>query len=431
MRGRLNSFQKTMLQWNDLHPYSAVHVVQMPGTLEEARLRQAIQRTLLARGLTNLTLDRENSTYRYEGGEPRSEIKILSENQDPRPALFAEVEQQLNVAFDQRAPFNPFRFFVAPASDSFFLGLTYFHPAADAESVVRLIKDLIGTYLGKVTSVPLAPLDLYPDGASQLIWRHPRMLLGRLLGLPSRIGKMRRSHRPRYRDAGEQSNGFTFFPLEKESLAGLVAARKSWGVTVNDLLMGLLLKSLSPLASGRAQERKRRKISIGCIVNLRRDLSIDPESFGLFLGSFTVTHVVPKDISLNELAKDIGRQTLAIKDKKLYLGSTLELEFARFMLRFFSPEGRKKFYPKNYPLWGGITNMNLNTLWGGSGEDAPMDYFRGVSTGPATPLVLSVTTVRDRMNIGLSYRSTVFSKEIIQELKDRFTYHLEQLKELV
>jgi hypothetical protein len=115
----------------------------------------------------------------------------------------------------------------------------------------------------------------------------------------------------------------------------------------------------------------------------------------------------------------------------LYLGTTLELEFARFMLRFFSPERRKKFYPKNYPLWGGITNMNLNTLWGRSGEDAPMDYFRGVSTGPATPLVFSVTTVRDRMNIGLSYRSTVFSKEIIQELKDRFTDHLEQLKELV
>ena len=431
MHGRLNSFQKTMLQWNDLHPYSAVHVVQIPGTLEEARLQQAIQRTLLSRGLTNLTLDRENSMYRYEGGAARSDMKLLPEVQEPRPALFAEIEQQLNLAFDQRAPFNPFRFFVAPASNSFFLGLTYFHPVADAESVVRLIKDLADTYLEKVTAVPLPPLDLYPDGASHLLWRHSRVFLGRLLGLPSQIGRMRQSHRPRYRDAGEQSNGFTFFSLEQEILSGLVAARKSWGVTVNDLLMSLLLKSLSPLASGRAKERKRRKISIGCIVNLRRDLSIDPGTFGLFLGSFTVTHVVPKDISLKELAKDIGRQTLAIKDKKLYLGTTLELEFARFMLRFFSPERRTKFYPKNYPLWGGITNMNLNTLWGGSGEDAPMDYFRGVSTGPATPLVFSVTTVRDRMNIGLSYRSTVFSKEIIQELKDRFTDYLEQLKELV
>jgi NRPS condensation-like uncharacterized protein len=430
MRGRLNSFQKTMLQWNELHPYSAVHVVQIPGSLEEARLQQAIQRTLQARGLTNLALDRENRTYRYECGEARSEIKILSGNQDPRPALFAEMEQQLNVAFDQKAPFNPFRFFVAPASASFFLGLTYFHPAADAESVVRLMKDLTDDYLGKVTSVPPPQLDLYPDGASHLLRRHPRVFLGRLLGLPSQIRTMRQSHRPRYRNAGELSNGFTFFSVEQESLAGLVAAKNSWGVTVNDLLLALLAKSLSPLASGRAQERKRRRISIGCIVNLRRDLRINPRTFGLFLGSFTVTHEVPDGISLSDLAKDIGRQTLAIKEKKSYLGTSLELGFARFMLRFFSPEQRKKFYPKNYPLWGGITNMNLNSLWGGPGEDAPMNYFRGVSTGPATPLVLSVTTVGNRVNIGLSYRLTVFSKEVIQDLKCRFIDHLEKLKEL-
>ena len=63
------------------------------------------------------------------------------------------------------------------------------------------------------------------------------------------------------------------------------------------------------------------------------------------------------------------------------------------MLIFFSPERRKKFYQKNYPLWGGITNMNLNSLWTSGQKRVPLDYFRAVSTGPATPLVLSVTTV--------------------------------------
>jgi hypothetical protein len=58
-----------------------------------------------------------------------------------------------------------------------------------------------------------------------------------------------------------------------------------------------------------------------------------------------------------------------------------------------------------------------------------MDYFRGVSTGPATPLVLSVTTVRDRANIGLSYRSTVFTPEEIEQVKDRFLDQLERIKE--
>src|SRR5258706_5371868 len=65
MLGRLNSFQKTMLQWNDVHPYSAVHVVQIAGRLDEERLRKGIQATLAARGLTHLSMDRAKGTYSY------------------------------------------------------------------------------------------------------------------------------------------------------------------------------------------------------------------------------------------------------------------------------------------------------------------------------------------------------------------------------
>ena len=151
-------------------------------------------------------------------------------------------------------------------------------------------------------------------------------------------------------------------------------------------------------------------------------------TFGLFLGSFTVTHDVPDGVSLRELAGDIREQTLAIKRRQLYLGTPLELGFARFMLKFFSPERRRKFYPKNYPLWGGITNMNLNALWEPRGNGAPLDYLRGVSTGPVTPLVLSVTTVRDWANIGLSYRTTVFSADDVEKLQNHFMKQLTETR---
>ncbi len=52
--------------------------------------------------------------------------------------------------------------------------------------------------------------------------------------------------------------------------------------------------------------------------------------------------------------------------------------------------------------------MNLNTVWKEEDDSSPMDYFRAVSTGPATPFVLSATTVRDHLNLGISYRSAVF-----------------------
>jgi hypothetical protein len=340
------------------------------------------------------------------------------------------MERQLNTPFMPAERFSPFRFFAAPAGDSFFLGLTYYHPAADAESVVLLLKDLAEAYLKKVSPQELAALDVYPDNRSHLLGRHARVLLRRVARLPKQIRLMRHSQRPPYRNAADFRNGFTFFSLAPENLRALIWTGKSWRVTVNDLLMALLMKALSPLAGNRLQAKKRRNISLGCIVNLRRDLDVDSRrTFGLFLGSFAVTHAVPEELGLRMLAGDIGRQTLAIKQDKLYLGTPLELVFARSMQRFFSPELRKSFYQKNYPLWGGITNMNLNALWGGRDEPGPMDYFRGVSTGPATPLVLSVTTVRDRANIGLSYRSTVFAPEEIEKLKCRFLDHLEQLKE--
>ena len=187
--------------------------------------------------------------------------------------------------------------------------------------------------------------------------------------------------------------------------------------------------STAPLG-GRVKARKRKMISLGCIVNLRPELRWDGRRvFGLFLGSFTVTHEVPHGLGLRELSRDVARQTLAIKRHKLYLGTPMELEFARFTLKFFPPELRKKFYPKYYPLWGGITNINMNSIWPATAGEEPLDYFRGVSTGPATPLVLSATTVRNRMNIGLSYRSTVFSREDVARLKDDFMDCLAQLKE--
>jgi hypothetical protein len=419
-----------MLQWNDLHPYSAIHVVQIPGALEERRLRSGIAAVLEARGLTNLTLNRAKAGFCYENGPASCEVKLLPGSEDPRPALYAEMERQLNTPFLSAERFSPFRFFAAPASDSFFLGLTYFHPAADAESVVLLLKDLAEAYLKKVSPQDLTALDVYPDNRSHLLGRHARVLMRRVARLPQQIRLMRRSQRPPYRAVGDFRNGFTFFSLAPESLRALIWAGKSWHVTVNDLLMALLMKALSPLAGKRLQAKKRRNISLGCSVNLRRDLEVDSRrTFGLFLGSFAVTHAVPEELGLRMLAGDIGRQTLAIKQDKLYLGTPLELGFARFMQRFLAPALRKSFYQKNYPLWGGITNMNLNALWGGPGEPGPMDYFRGVSTGPATPLVLSVTTVRDRANIGLSYRSTVFTPEDIENVKGRFVNQLERVKE--
>ncbi len=419
-----------MLQWNDLHPYSAVHVVRIPVRLDDDRLRKAIQSTMAARGLSHLSLDRAKGAYSYGGSPGILEVRTIADREDPHAALFAEVERQLNTPFAPAERLNPFRFFVAPAGDSLFLGLVYFHAAADAESVVLLLRELVEACREGGAPASSPALELYPDSRAHLLRRHLKIVAQRLLALPMQIRNLRRSFRTSCRNAGNMVNRFDFFSLDAETFRSVVAAGKAWGVTVNDLWLALLLKSLSPLAAGRLRARKRRAISAGCIVNLRSALGVDSrQTFGLFLGSFTVTHEVPEGIGLRNLARDVQQQTATIKRHKLYLGTPLELGFARFMFNFLSPERRTKFYPKNYPLWGGITNLNLNSLWHSGPDAGPLDYFRGVSTGPVTPLVLSVTTVRDRANIGLSYRSAVYSAEDVAGLKGRFLEELAQLKE--
>jgi NRPS condensation-like uncharacterized protein len=416
-----------MLQWNDLHPYNAVHVVRIPEALDLGRLRTVINGTLERHGLTNLTLDRARGIYHYHGGRADCEVKTIACGEGR--SFHAEIEGQLNTTFVQRSNFNPFRFFVTAERNSISLGVAYFHAVADAESLVLLMKDIVDAYLGRNGPGVSSPVDLYPPRYDNLLRHCPGVLARRLSALPSMVKAVKCSCRPRYRDAENLDNGFAFFSLKPEVLLSLTKVGKSRGITLNDLFLALLMRGISPLAPDRTQAARRRMISVGCIVNIRKDLALGSRrTFGLFLGSFVVSHEVPRGISLMDLAVEIRRQTLEIKRGKLYLGTPLELAVARFTFSLFSTPRRKKFYQKNYPLWGGATNMNLNSLWAQPPGEKPIDYFRAVSTGPATPLVLSVTTVRDVVNIGLTYRSTVFSAAEIEHLKTDFLESLGSLK---
>ncbi len=404
-----------MLQWDELHPYNAVHVVRVPAMLDQVRLGNVIRHILVRVGLTGFELDKAQAEFTYQGGPAQCEIKMVSAP-DPQAGLIAEIEQQLNTRFEIRPSFNPFRFFAVPDLDSFSLGLVYFHPVADAEAVVFLLKRMVEAYLANDDSVPVEPMELNPAPRDGLL-RHPVLLLKKIASVPGMMLALRRSNRPRYHNSADLRNGFHHFTLPPDGLAKLVQAGKAWGVTVNDLFLALLLRSLSPVV-GDLEKQRRKRLSLGCIVNLRRELGLEgPRTFGLFLGSFTVTETVTPRTNVRELAAALHEQTERVKKRQLYLTTALELRFARRMLGFFSTARRRKLYQKHYPLWGGITNMNLNALWPQPADGMAVDYFRAVSTGPATPLVLSATTIGSAINLGLSFRRTVFSPANIQQIQ--------------
>jgi NRPS condensation-like uncharacterized protein len=426
MTGKLNIFQRAMLRWNGLHPYNAVHVLRIAAPLDPTRLHKAVDHTLETLGLTGLTLDPRHSQCIYAGGPSHTAITLLECGKDPRSTLVAEAGRQLNTPFTHNQPFNPFRFFVLPESGGFSLGLAYFHAVADAESIVHLLRDIVRTYQATTPASP-APVTV-PAVCPDNPFRHPGVLFKKLLSLPSLVKILRTSCRPFYRDTQDMANGIELFSLPPEHLPRLQHCSRSWDVTLNDLFLALLLKSIASHVPDKLRDARRKRLSIGCIVNTRRDLGVKDRTFGVFLGSFVVSHRMPDDIRLRDLAGNIRRQTLKIKQDKSYLASSLELVLDRVMLSLSSTGQLKKRYQKNYPLWGGVTNMNLNSLWAAQNEKEPVDYFRAVSTGPVTPLVLSTSTFRDVVNIAITYRSTVFTPMEIGRIRQSFLDEIQSME---
>lgn len=410
-----------MVQWNELHPYNAVHALRIPSPLAGVRLQNAINLTLERRGLSALELDRKRGTFCYFGGPAKCEFTLVAPGENPRAALVAEVERHINTPFASHERFCPFRFFAVPEADGFTFGLVYFHAAADAEAVATLLREILETFSSPRPPAARGEIELYPSPRAGLLRHHPRVWLRKLCKLPAQSRSLRRSCRALYCDPQDTGNGFTLFTLAPEVLRAVVNASKSWEVTLNDLFLAALIKHLAPLAAGRVGTTGRGQISVGCIVNLRRDLGVEGDrTFGLFLGSFVVAHAIAAAAELKAIAQAVRRQTAAIKRHRLYLATPLDLALANIFQNFSSLERQRKFYQRNHPLWGGVTNMNLNAIWKGSATVRPLDYFRAVSTGPVTPLVLSVTTAGDAAQIGLSWRTTVFSAEQIGRLKKDF-----------
>lgn len=415
-----------MLQWNDIHPYNAVHIVEVPRKLDKDRLRNTITGEISELGLGGFSLDRRQCTYAFAGGDEGIEVRFVSSGAEDTAVLSREVEAELNRPFPDNA-LSPFRFFAVERSESFHLGLVYFHAIAGAESIALLLRSIVQRYREQEGRTFSLPLDLYPKPSGLKSILRPSLLTGQVRQMLRQIGNLRRSCRPRYRNVEDHWNAYTTFVIKQEQFQKIAATAKRWGVTLNDFFLALILRSVAPLAKSRFKASRRRQITAASIANIRKDLKVDASrTFGLFLGSFSVSHEVPIGISIESLARDLQQQTDQIKRHKSYLLSPLELKAAEFLIPRLSVGRRARFYATNYPLWAGITNMNLNTIWPVEQGDGPGDYLRGVSTGPITPCVFAITTAGEKITVGVSYRTAVYKPEDMEGIVNRFILAIEE-----
>lgn len=416
--GRLNEFQRTMLQWSGLHPYNAVHAARISPPPDPVRFVAAASHVLREAGLAGYAVDARRGVYRYGAAAEEIAALVLDGGEDPLRTVHGEMERWLNEPFPFDGGFQPFRFFLVRGAAESFAGVAYFHVAADAESVGRLLAEVLAAAFDETpralrdTALAERRASGAPTGS---VWKWGR----RLAGACRKFQEMRRSHRSPDCPVNEFRNRWFASAFDAEETAHVLAYAKDRRATVNDLCLAALLKAVVPATSARF-EKRRQHLSVGCVVNLRRDL---PErrrrDFGLFLGSFSVTHPAPPDISLDELIASVRRQTEEVKRDKLYLASRLEFRLNRFLFARQPIEKQRNFYRKAYPVWGSITNFKMDGIDGGPHWRAT-DYYRAVSTGPALPFVVGVTGYGGRLNFGFSYRPDVISDETVRGIADRF-----------
>lgn len=422
MSGRLNLFQRTMLRWKALHPYNAVHVLGIDAPLDEAALRAAIAAQLEAWGLTGLEV--RKGRFRYRGGPAVVRLEVVE-----GASLAGTVERELNEPFPPGPAIEPFRFFVIPEAGRFRLGLAYDHFVAGGDSVVMLLAAIAARYCRARAPVAAAPA-LYPGTYRNLFARRPLLLARALALLPALFGDARRTARPHDRDHRDGGNEFVHFRLEAAEARALGDAGRRWGVTLNDLLLAMLLQALAPVAPPLDAAKPRHRLAVASIVNARRDFGYTTDAvFGQFLASMRVSHAGPERRPLQALAGDVRRATAGVKGGKLYLRTLPALGVAALAWPFLSRERRQRFFAKSYPVWGGVSTLDVNRLWpGGSGRCPTADYLRGVPTGPLSPLVLAVTLTADVVNVGVTFRRTVFSRDAVADVVARLRASIQSLR---
>jgi hypothetical protein len=412
MRGRLNVFQCAMLRWREHAPYNAVHAAELPGPLDRARLERAIAAQLEALGVTGLRLDARQRRYEYSGGPATVSLRVIAGGAAPSAVLDEEMGRHFNIAFPREGAFDPFRFFAVDAGATFYVGVAYDHFIAGGDSMVALLKGIAGRYDGTATDAAPPP-DLYPASYAKLFLRNFGYFYVGQFSLPSMIARARRAVRPRYPYGDAPDNAFAHVRLDARECAALLRTAKAWGVTLNDLLLAALLSALAPEVGERNPAERRHEIAIASVINLRHKFVPDTaRAFGQFLSSFLVSHRLPPGIRLETLAQDIHRQTRRLKQRKLYLQTLYLLALGGVAWRYMTAEQRKHMHAKNYPVWAGMTMLNINAIWRNTPGTTPVPaYVRSSSTGPFAPLVVAPASCGDAMIIGLTYRTSAFRRE--------------------
>jgi len=318
---------------------------------------------------------------------------------------------ELNRPFDRPGE-PPFRPFILQGLDGFHFGVVYQHWIADSVSIRSVLQEWFVRMF-------------VPSEARNRPVRHPQCGYWRLFGdrgswrLDATVLANFRSHMRHRRVRKVQSRGPQDYPVRVSlyrtphgMIDRLRHIARSQEMKVHDVLLAAVAEACDRHVPVQMREN-RPDISIGSIVDLRRHAAADlTDTFGLFLG---FTHVVCRPQILRDwprLLRSVASQNRVNKQSGLAQASMLWMAAAMAVNRFVPDRNLYKFYRKEMPVSGGLSNVNMNDTWAARYHpDILQEYWRVSPTGPLVPLVFSTTTLGSRMTIALTCRDALLPPE--------------------
>ena len=333
-------------------------------------------------------------------------------------AFDAKVIEELNRPFISAT--LPLRVFViADQRDSHLLGVIYDHWFADSPSLRAFMQRVFAHYRGS-SGENLRPLRIADDDDDP----SPHSGFGGLVSCVRNYLRHRRAYRLHLRDPLDFGAGFFSTRFPEGAIDHIRRFAKKHGATVNDVFLAAISQVLGEFAAKQRKSEpcphaKRDRIAIATAVDLKRLPAGNLDDlFGLFVGYFTIVHDHPEMRSLPELVAATARETAASKSAAHALEFTLSLRIARRIWDWSSqPRFKAQLFQKGLPFLAGISNVNLTGSWADQAQIPPagqatvLDYFRISPVGPLVPMVFTLTTIRNRLSLCVTYRTTAFSQD--------------------
>jgi NRPS condensation-like uncharacterized protein len=422
-----------MLQWSELHPYNAAHTYQLSGPLNLPALQKAVREALEHNNLGIAEIDPAGVEYHHEADDSpqAAEVELVAGDGLPEDRLAVHLARQLNRPFD-RPRCRPFRFSVVDAGPtSHYVSLTYDHWVADSVGARLLMRHVLGRYLKLDIPANQGTLELYPGTYREVF---ADRLSGSHLALPvlrsiRSLLNNRSAWRVAYASVSQMAIGYGMYAMQPGTVQKVRRFARASEASVNDVFLAVLARALADFLPRRSAKAGASQMALGSIVDTRGDAGEDlSESLGTFLGYFVTRVADDRAIGLDELTRRIAATTRVQKAQRSYLDSAVNYRVASAIWPRLKPESRLHFARRALPLTAGISNVYLRGTWiDQQGAGRILDVRRAVSNGPTLPLVVSPTTLGEKMNVAVSYRLTGFSQAKIDGIMQSFVEQLETL----